>query len=330
MDPRETHPGEIGELLSAAFDGEASEQERLQAIALTGAHPELAAHVAFLDLLKDSATRAPAVEVPATLSERIAQATYARPTLWSRLSAALRPAPVRYATAGLALSGLAALGLFLLRPGGSTAVPGTNSSKAVQLAANPSPAPVLPTPQPPIASPAPPSEPAPTPPPASTPLRTPEAPIVRPPVEIPAPTESIAASPPRVASSATPAPRRPAPTPMARPSPLPPARLAEPPSSAVMVAMEPDAPAAMASSELKAPGESEPVIAQPRAATTIATSTAAAHGDPTESPGPKLERETIKITLNQSREKLAALSAQPGANSASGNRISLVSDAERR
>ncbi|MGC4045302.1 MAG: hypothetical protein QM758_16040 [Armatimonas sp.] len=76
MEPRETHK-EIEELLSAACDGEVSLEEYAQAEEALNS-PEWASHAAFLSILKDSARFDP-VDVPASLSERIALATYRPP-----------------------------------------------------------------------------------------------------------------------------------------------------------------------------------------------------------------------------------------------------------
>jgi hypothetical protein len=75
-------------------------------------------------------------------------------------------------------------------------------------------------------------------------------------------------------------------------------------------------------------GESDPVVAQPRAASSVVSASAAAIADPSESSGPRSE--TVKISLSQSREKLAALSAQTGTPALPGNKIAVVSDGERR
>ena len=69
---------------------------------------------AFAELLT-KALPAPALQaLPPGLSERIAQATYARPSFWETLTLALRPAPVRLALGG-ALSAGVLCALFLPR-----------------------------------------------------------------------------------------------------------------------------------------------------------------------------------------------------------------------
>lgn len=60
---------------------------------------------AFVALLKRAECAPPSLAVPSALSERIAAATYARPSIWERLSQVLRPAPARYALAGALAAG---------------------------------------------------------------------------------------------------------------------------------------------------------------------------------------------------------------------------------
>jgi len=99
MEPKETH-NTIEELLSAAVDGEVSLEEHAQAEEALSS-PEWASHAAFLSILKDSARFEDLIEVPSSLSERIALATHAKPTLWSPITGALRPSPTLYASGGL-------------------------------------------------------------------------------------------------------------------------------------------------------------------------------------------------------------------------------------
>ncbi len=314
MKPEETHD-KIWELLSVATDGEASQEERASAEEAIGKEPESASHAAFLKLLRESTLTAPHIEMPASLSERIALATHARPTLWSRIASALRPAPIRYATGGLALSGLAVLALTLLRPTPSANLtPGpveTAPTPATVAFVKPTPAPILPTPAPRavVATPAPVIKTTPEP---RSPV--PDAPIVLP---EPTPAPMLRAAPPKRVE--------PTPAPKPKASPLAPARLAEPPSGTLSVASESRDQGVMSSSESKGLTESETVVAEPRMVSIAGgTTAAAAHGDPAESG-------SVKIALNQGREKLTALTGQAsGAILPTGNRISVVSDVDKR
>jgi hypothetical protein len=69
---------------------------------------------AFAALLKRADAAPSVVTLPPGLSERIATATYARPTLWDKLALALRPAPVRFALGGALTAGVLSA-LFLPR-----------------------------------------------------------------------------------------------------------------------------------------------------------------------------------------------------------------------
>jgi hypothetical protein len=317
MKPEETHD-KIWELLSVATDGEASQEERAIAEETIGAEPESASHAAFLKLLRESTLAAPRVEMPASLSERIALATYARPSLWSRIVSALRPAPIRYATGGLALSGLAVLGLVLLRPttvAGPTPGPVEPTPAAVAFV-KPTPAPILPTPEPKtlVATPAPVQ-------PTSAPEATPEPSQPVEPIVLPEPTFV----PPLPKATDREIKPTPAPVPKPKASPLAPARLAEPPSGTLSVASESLDQGVMSSGTSKGLTESDPVIAEPRSASVAGGSTAAAaHGDPA-------EIGSVKIALHQGREKLSALTGQAsGAGQPTSSRISVVTDADKR
>jgi hypothetical protein len=63
--------------------------------------------------------------MPAGLSERIALATYARPTFAQRVAALLQPAPARVAVSALAMAGVAAV--IVLRPNGNDGQPLSSS-----------------------------------------------------------------------------------------------------------------------------------------------------------------------------------------------------------
>jgi hypothetical protein len=84
-------------ILSAMVDGEASPEERSLAGAHLPACSPCQSHYAFLRLTKDVLERTPAEFPSRALSERIAAATYARPTFADRLREFLRPAPARLA-----------------------------------------------------------------------------------------------------------------------------------------------------------------------------------------------------------------------------------------
>ncbi|MBB6052761.1 hypothetical protein [Armatimonas rosea] len=69
---------------------------------------------AFASLLKQASSAPMVTMLPPGLSERIAASTYARPTLWDKLSRVLRPAPARFALAG-ALTAATLSAVFLPR-----------------------------------------------------------------------------------------------------------------------------------------------------------------------------------------------------------------------
>lgn len=348
MEPKETHK-KIEELLSAAFDGEVSLEEHAQAEEALDS-PEWASHAAFLSILKDSARFEDTIEMPASLSERIALATYAKPTLWSRISTALRPAPMRYAAGGLALSGLAAIGLVMLRP------PAVDNLPKGPVLASPSPPQVAnvnvdPAPGPDVQQVTPDSTPTPVPqavlptpkpelPPAPEIVRTP-APTIRNhknDVVAPSVTQGTTVAIAERSLNKTVLPDTPKVTPASNnkktaPSPLAPAKLAEPIASPVPVAMETPRPTAVETGDVKGVTEGTPDIAQPRAVTIASTTPpAAGMGDPGEiNPQPKRNPDAVvKFSLNQAREKLNGLTGQAGVASASGSRIPLVTDNEKR
>ncbi|GEM_PF-6421821 len=96
-------------ILSAMVDGEAGAGD----VALAEAHLKecraCASHFAFLRLSQQVLARTPQVFPPTSLSERIAAATYARPTFLDRVRGALRPAPARYALATAFTVGIVAV-----------------------------------------------------------------------------------------------------------------------------------------------------------------------------------------------------------------------------
>jgi anti-sigma factor RsiW len=87
-------------LLSSYVDGEANVQERGEVETHVGCCEACASHLAFLKVLTKALPAPPVAALPPGLSARIAAGTYARPSLWERLLAALRPAPARYALGG--------------------------------------------------------------------------------------------------------------------------------------------------------------------------------------------------------------------------------------
>lgn len=110
----------IQPLLSAYVDEETTPAEAQQIAAhLAGGCSHCANELAFLRLSRAAIARSVTrVAVPASLSERIARATYARPTFADQVRAVLRPAPVRAAAGGLALA--AGLAVVLMAPRGGS------------------------------------------------------------------------------------------------------------------------------------------------------------------------------------------------------------------
>lgn len=110
----------IQPLLSAYVDEQTTPVEAEQISAhLAAGCARCANEWAFLRLSRAAIARSTArVAVPAGLSERIARATYARPTLVEQVRALLRPAPVRATAGGLALAAGLAVVLMTRGSGG--------------------------------------------------------------------------------------------------------------------------------------------------------------------------------------------------------------------
>ena len=326
---------EILAQVAALVDGELPTSERTPLESMIAASPELISHQAFLERLREATRAEPLIAMPPGLSERIAAATYARPTLWSRISAALAPAPARYAFTGLALSGAAAICWVALKPS-PMALPTPGASPAPNKVAivDSTPAPALPTPKAVAATPAPfvaaPSQVALAPTPA--------------PLDVPAPSEPVERPAP-VASASVPTftAAHPAPVkhqPGAKPAPkksLAPAKLVDPLEGQVSVADASEG--AMQSTptggEISGPTEAAPVAAQPSRSVTSGTAGAAAlNGDPSNVEPTSVKpsgAETTKIKLAKSTEGLgSALSAKGMQGASTGSRMSLVSDAANR
>ena len=318
---------EILAKVAALADGELPESERDAVRALVASSPALTSELAFLERLREATLADSDIRMPVGLSERIAAATYARPTIWNRLAASLAPSPTRYAFGGVALSGVAALCWVMLRPSLDLVPPTPASSPAPEQVAVVAPTPAPKARLPEVTRPV-----APTP--ASI-----EKPVVvaaipkSPPISIPAPTPEFSTPEPDMSAlpmkpkktglvsapksvASTPAPSRPAAAPK-----LPPARFVEPTEGELVVADSADTIApASTSGEIKTPSESEPLTAQPRTASVSVVTTpvaAALNGDLT------------KISLaNLPQEKGSALSGKPTVG-AIGSRMSLVNDGVR-
>lgn len=117
---------------------------------------------AFAVLLKQ-ASSAPSVSMlPPGLSERIAASTYARPTIWDKLSRVLRPAPARFALAG-ALTAATLSAVFLPRLSKVTVPPPANLAVAERVDTPATPTPSATTEQTPLAAPSAPASAVPTP-----------------------------------------------------------------------------------------------------------------------------------------------------------------------
>ncbi len=110
----------IQPLLSAYVDEETTPAEAEQVAAhLAGGCSRCEDEWAFLRLSRTAIARSSVrMAVPAGLSERIARATYARPTLADQVRALLRPAPARAAVGGFALAAGLAVVLITSRGGG--------------------------------------------------------------------------------------------------------------------------------------------------------------------------------------------------------------------
>lgn len=86
---------DIRALLSVVIDGEANEEEQARAEGHTAVCAGCASHLAFLRATETVWRQLPVVAPPASLAERVAARTYARPSLWRRLTAAFELQPVR-------------------------------------------------------------------------------------------------------------------------------------------------------------------------------------------------------------------------------------------
>lgn len=91
---------------------------------------------AFAELLGRALPAPELQSLPLGLSERIAAATYARPSLWSKLALGLRPAPVRFALGG-ALTAAALVAVVLPRlPQSPVVIPRPDQSNGLPVAVN--------------------------------------------------------------------------------------------------------------------------------------------------------------------------------------------------
>ncbi|MBC8104537.1 MAG: zf-HC2 domain-containing protein [Cytophagales bacterium] len=100
-------------LLSVFVDGEATNEEAVRLKSHLALCEHCASHLAFLRLTHQALRQPPEAFPSASLSARIAAATYDRPTLSERIHGWLRPVPVRVAL-GTALA--AGIGLVLVLP----------------------------------------------------------------------------------------------------------------------------------------------------------------------------------------------------------------------
>ena len=127
--PEAENCSDIRLLLSALVDGEASQKEAVRARNHILICPNCASHLAFLRLTGRALSQVPEAFPSASLSARIAAATYERPTLAERIAGWLRPAPVRVTLGTVMAVGLA-LALIVPRMGGeiATTVPNIPSS----------------------------------------------------------------------------------------------------------------------------------------------------------------------------------------------------------
>lgn len=158
---------------------------------------------AFAALLKRADAAPSVVALPPGLSERVASATYARPTLWDKLARALRPAPVRFALGGALTAGVLSA-LFLPRI--NQPEPPKKTTPTTQIALNEPSAAPSPSPAPPAVEAASPTPVLPTPAPAKLPSAPSErAPIAATPAPVRTPA-SAAARPTRTPEPPTPRP----------------------------------------------------------------------------------------------------------------------------
>jgi hypothetical protein len=105
--PEAENCSDIRLLLSAYVDNEATAEEIAQAKLHIAVCANCASHLAFLRLTSRVLSQAPEVFPSASLSARIAAATYERPTLAGRVAGWLRPAPVRVGLGAALAAGLA-------------------------------------------------------------------------------------------------------------------------------------------------------------------------------------------------------------------------------
>lgn len=140
----------IRPLLSAYIDEEATAAEAERVKSHLAHCARCASELAFLRLSHEALSHPGVAAVPPSLHERIAMATYARPTLQSRIAAWLRPAPARLALGGAAMATVLAVAFVLRTPDVSKQPAGSgqvanNQSEAPQPPPNPSePVPALP------------------------------------------------------------------------------------------------------------------------------------------------------------------------------------------
>jgi hypothetical protein len=105
--PETNNCSDIRLLLSAYVDNEATPEEAAQARTHIAACADCASHFAFLRLTSRALSQTPEVFPSASLSARIAAATYERPTFADRIAGWLRPAPVRVGLGAAMAAGLA-------------------------------------------------------------------------------------------------------------------------------------------------------------------------------------------------------------------------------
>lgn len=105
--PETENCSDIRLLLSALVDDEASPDEAARVKAHMASCADCASHFAFLRLTGQAFRQLPDVYPSASLSARIAAATYDKPTFAERIAGWLRPAPVRIGLGAALATGLA-------------------------------------------------------------------------------------------------------------------------------------------------------------------------------------------------------------------------------
>ncbi len=192
--PEAENCSDIRLLLSALVDNEATAEEVAQARAHLSFCADCASHLAFLRLTGGVLRQAPEVFPSASLSARIAAATYERPTLTERIAGWMRPAPVRVGLGAALATGLAMV-FIVPRMGEVSTVEAPSVSETVVSrpdngpAAETAAAPALPSPsKSAVAAAKRPEE--------SVPVRIPKAAV---PVKLPATKIPVASVPPRPA-----------------------------------------------------------------------------------------------------------------------------------